>query len=211
MIFMIDKLPRTKTIREVFWRVVVISAFIQRESEALTRKADEMGSPVALPSFIQLRKLSQLGSVCHRLDRWERRREWRLRDRVRSPRPVPRFNQNEKSRCRFAAGAAIGNNRYNSWLQVWKPATPLAPTGAVVTRLKNQIQERKGGRIAQPSISPIQPDLLHLPTAEMLLSIGVSPSTSGSSRVRWVDLPCGCPTHWTKICELAGTAPMREP
>ena len=43
-------------------------------------------SPVAPSSFTHIRKLGQVGPVCHRLNRWERRRERGLRDRVRRER-----------------------------------------------------------------------------------------------------------------------------
>jgi len=57
------------------------AARLAGESGVLTHKTVEMA--LAPPSFIHLRKLGQLGPVCHRLDRWERRRERGLRDRVR--------------------------------------------------------------------------------------------------------------------------------
>src|SRR5271157_1601880 len=62
------------------------AALLAGESEALTRKAGEMALAGRPPSFIHLGNWSQLGPVCHRLDRGERRRERRLRDRVRRKR-----------------------------------------------------------------------------------------------------------------------------
>src|SRR5271165_4210396 len=56
------------------------------ESEASTRKAVEMALAGRPTELYPPRKLSQLGPVCHRLDRGERRRERRLRDRVRRKR-----------------------------------------------------------------------------------------------------------------------------